>query len=276
MAISPDDVDKPFVARWNSLISALLIEPSIKLVARQACDYGFMDGEDIFPGNERLARQTGLTERTVREAWHFLRSAGMAVRTENSAWTGARRTADRYELMIPHNWRNFPILGPHAGRFTCQECGKLFNPQPCNVFQHEDKPGTKNRTPVVDRNGVRDLRWALWKAVFCPAPRSGNGCMHYWERVNGPWSAKSGQAWEMFRKARDDEWPLVYPAAALAEVASGTGTQFRQHPEVSSGTCGSQFRRHPDLTSAQGCISSPNVKVESHRRHARKLRVAAA
>jgi hypothetical protein len=70
VAISPDDEDKPFVARWNTLVSALLIEPSIKLVARQACDYGIMDGEGIYPGNQRLARQTGYDERTVREAWH--------------------------------------------------------------------------------------------------------------------------------------------------------------------------------------------------------------
>lgn len=213
VAISPDDEDKPFVARWNAFVSALLIDPSIKLVARTACDYGIMDGEGIFPGNQRLARQTGYDERTVREAWHFLRAAGMAVRTEQSAWTGERRTADRYELAIPGDWRGFPMLGPHAGRFTCPQCGKLFNPQPCNTYVRQ-KTASGNLVPIADRNGIRDLRWALWKAVFCPAPRGGNGCMYYWERANGPWHASSSRCWEMFYKARDDDWPRALPAAA--------------------------------------------------------------
>ena len=214
MAISPDDADKPFAARWNALVSALLVDPSIKLIARQVCDYGFMDGEDIFPGNQRLARQTGYDERTVREAWHFLRAASMAIRVESSAWTGSKRTADRYELVIPGHWRNFPILGPHAGRFTCQHCGKLFNPAPCNVWREEPKSGSKRPVPVVDRGGVRDLRWAVWKTVFCPAPRSGNGCKYHWERQNGnPWPGKQ-DAWGMFRKARDDDWPILLPKAA--------------------------------------------------------------
>lgn len=265
MAISPDDVDKPFAARWNALVSALLIEPSIKLVARQACDYGFMDGEDIFPGNERLARQTGLTERTVREAWHFLRAAGMAQRIEHSAWTGARRTADRYELVIPDNWRRFPMLGPHAGKFTCQECGKHFNPSPCNTWTTH-KIG-KSEVPVTDGDGVRTVAWCLWKAVFCPEPRSGNGCLHYWKRANGHWGGNDS-AWQMYHAARNDDWPVAFPKAALTEMSSGTGSEFRQHPEVTSGTPGTEFRQVPDLSSAQVCISSPNVKDESQRRRA--------
>ncbi len=230
MAISPDDADKPFAARWNALVSALLVEPSVKLVARQACDYGFMDGEDIFPGNERLARQTGLTERTVREAWHFLRASGMAERIEHSAWTGARRTADRYQLAIPDSWRSSPMLGPHAGKFTCQECGKQFNPSACNTWATQKG----SRVPTTDRNGVRTISWFLWKATFCPEPRGGNGCLYHWKRANGQWGGD--QAWKIYYAARGDDWPAAFPKAALAAMRSGTGSQFRQHPEVISGT----------------------------------------
>lgn len=134
--VSPDDEEKPFVARWNTLVSALLIEPSIKLVARTACDYGFMDGENIYPGNERLARQTGCDEGTVREAWHFLRAAGMAHRVELSAWTGSRRNADRYMLAIPAGWRSMPMLGPHGAKFSCQQCGRRFTPGPSRTSRH--------------------------------------------------------------------------------------------------------------------------------------------
>ena len=197
--IRPDDEDRLFVARWSSLVSALLIEPSVKLVAMQAAQYGIADGEDIYPGNERLARQTGLTEKTVREAWHFLRGTGMAIRDARSAWTGDRRTADLYELVIPEHWEGFALLGPHSRRFTCQHCRKLFNPPPCSVFA-TDKKGH----PVVDRQtGNRQVRWRVSQGVFCPPPRKGPGCFADWQRGGGKWG---DDAWAMFRKARSDEW----------------------------------------------------------------------
>ena len=196
--ITPDDEDRLFVARWNVLVAALLVEPSIKLVAYQAAQYGLADGGDVYPGNERLARQTGLTEKTVREAWHFMRGTGMAIRSTRSAWTGNHRTADLYELTIPEHWRNLPVLGPRFGKFTCQHCGKQFNPQPCNVFQTE-----KNK-PVIDREtGNRQVRWHLFKATFCPAPRKGPGCFRDWEAAGGKWA---DSAWDLFRKARHDDW----------------------------------------------------------------------
>jgi len=214
VAISPDDEDRPFVARWNALIGALLIDPSIKLVARTACDYGIMDGGGIYPGNQRLARQTGYDERTVREAWHFLRAADMAIRDGRSAWTGSQRTADTYSLVIPSYWASLPVSGPHSSRFTCQHCGKLFNPVPCNTFLHKRQPGAKTLTPVVDADGKRELRWHLSKAIFCPPPRSGNGCQYHWERENGRWDGGKPRNWDLFRKARNDDWPEAVRIAA--------------------------------------------------------------
>lgn len=213
--VHPDDATKPFAARFNALLTALIIEPSVKLVGRQVADYGFMDGEAIYPGNQRLARETGLGEKTIREAFHFLRANGMAHRDARSAWTGTRRTADTYALDIPADWMLMPVLGPHHARFTCQGCGQLFNPQPCNVFLAERHPGRKGFAPVTDpQTGFREVRWALWKAVFCPPPRKQKGkplpagCRQQWERANGPWNAGDNKScWEMFRKARDDDWP---------------------------------------------------------------------
>jgi len=212
VAISPDDEDKPFVARWNALVGALLIDPSIKLAARTACDYGVMTGENVYPGNQRLARLTSYDERTIREAWHFLRAAGMAVRVEHGNWTGERRTADRYELAIPDGWRSFPMYGPHTSRFTCQHCGKLFNPRPVNTWAMHKTP--KGETPAFDKDGQRDINWKLWKAAFCPDPRSGNGCKYYWERRHGAWKGGNPRNWEMYYAARGDDWPAVLPAAA--------------------------------------------------------------
>jgi hypothetical protein len=206
--IHPDDEERPFAARWNALVGALLIEPSIKLVARQAVDYGFLDGDGIYPGNERIARQTGLGDKTVREAWHFLRAAEMARRDLRSVWTGTKRLADMYALEIPANWKSMPVLGPHAARFTCQQCGKKFNAPPCNTFLHKQDPHTGRQVPVTNpETGLRQVRWALWKAVFCPAPRNGTSCQQLWEKVNGRWAADPAACWELFHKARDDEWP---------------------------------------------------------------------
>lgn len=201
----PED-DRVFIARWNTLISALIVEPSVKLVARTAAEYGITNGEDIYPGNQRLARQTGYDPETIRQAWKVLRGTGLAIRDLRSQWDGKHRTSDLYALEIPADWRNLPIYGPHFKRFTCQHCGKLFNP----------RPGT-----VAHKDGT--LGWFLVRMVFCPDPgtprkrKNGTrppqppGCLSLWEQDRmatglGGWRTLKTEAWELFRKARDDEW----------------------------------------------------------------------
>lgn len=208
----PDDTDLAFVTRWNILVAALLVEPSIKLVARTVVDYGLTDGEGIYPGNERLARQTGLSGRQVQEAWHFLRATGMAERENRSVWTGRQRMADLYRLEIPPHWHQSAVLGPNCKRFTCQQCGKVLNAPPCNGWVMEKRPGCRYLVPkVVDKaDGVRAPAWYLWKATFCPARRGQMSCQALWERANQSWGRLSNDAaWEMFRKARDDDWPAL-------------------------------------------------------------------
>jgi hypothetical protein len=130
----------------------------------------------------------------------------MALRLEHSAWTGDRRNADRYELAIPSGWRSMAVQGPHLGRFACQYCGGLFNPPPCNTY-HMRAGG---KTPATDADGARSAAWFLWKAVFCPAPRRGKprpkGCFELWKKSGGKWG---DGAWDLFRKARNDDWPGV-------------------------------------------------------------------
>jgi hypothetical protein len=201
-----------FVRRWNVLVAALLVEPSVKLVAYQAGQYGLADGLEIFPGNERLSRETGLCEKTVREAWHYLRGLKMAVRDSRSKYNGRFRTADEYQLAIPEHWDGYAILGPSSRRFTCQYCGSLFNPPACAGFLTDAKGAY-----VLDRDGNRDVRWYLHKAAFCPAPRPPrklpNGrrparqrtCFERWRAEGGKWG--DDDSWDVFRKARDDPWP---------------------------------------------------------------------
>ena len=194
--ITPGSEDRPFVARWNTLVRSLIVEPSVKLVARTAVEYAISDGVDVYPGNGRLSRETGLSERTVRTAWGVLRELGMAERVAPSIWNGERRTADRYDLLIPARWRGFVTYGPHSNPFTCAFCHSRFDPEPCFG---------------ADKRG--EWGWFLDRATFCPRSRSGPGCLTLWqadqERRGKPtWQQVSAdERWSMAWKARDDEWP---------------------------------------------------------------------
>jgi hypothetical protein len=197
--IRPDDDDKPFVARWNSLIRILLVESSVKLVARAAMDYAdLFDGTSCHPSNERLARETGYSERTVRTAWAVIRGLSLAERVSNAV--AHARQADEYELAIPGNWTNLPILGPRSQKFTCLGCDKLVNPQ-------------GNCTLTDDGRVTFNVR----QFVFCPAPRKAKGreepwCYDVWnlrmaETGQAPWNKRDNEdVWKLFRTARGDDW----------------------------------------------------------------------
>ncbi|REF00359.1 hypothetical protein [Thermomonospora umbrina] len=207
--IRPDDEDPdiPFSRRWNVLVNALLVESSVKLVARVAMDYanyydrdnGRVAGGNVYPGNELLARETGLSERSVRTAWAVLRGLDMAERTSTASYDPKtrKRTADEYQLMIPEGWEHLPILGPNSGRFRCVHCECLFNPQ-----------GNSS----VDSKGR--VSFQVHRLCFCPPPRDkgkGEGCFSLWTQARQAaeatsWRDLGGDVWKLFREARDDDW----------------------------------------------------------------------
>lgn len=204
--ISPGDDDKPFVARWNTLVSALIIEPSVKLVARTAVDYGIYDGEGIYPGNERLARQTSLSAEAVRQAWAVLRALGMAHRDSLSHWTGTRRTADLYALDIPDDWRMKPLYGPKFARFHCQHCAKAFNPRPGSHVRRDGSIGFYVRNMTFCADPGRPKRTAAEKARKVRLKTASAGCFDAWGG-NERWGQLGDDAWKLFRAARSDDWP---------------------------------------------------------------------
>ncbi len=190
----------PFIARWNALIVAMIAEPSVKLVAMTAAQYAIYDGCGVYPGNERLARETGYDAETVRKAWGILRGLGMAHRDARSEWDGKRRTADSYTLEIPENWRSLPLYGPSHGRFHCQNCGRAYNPRPGTVLGKDDT-----------------VSWYVLRMAFCPppgrprrkpgepVPEKPPGCCTIWlDRVGR--KLRDGEGWELFRSARGDDW----------------------------------------------------------------------
>ena len=211
--LSPDDDmggERTFRSRFNQLVDILLVESSVKLVARTAADAANLrTGKGVYLGNPRMARKTGLSERTVQTAWGVLRGLNMAECVDESRYDHehGKRLADEYNLHVPPDWQDLPVLGPHEDRFCCMHCGKVFNPRSHNVY--DDKTGT--------------VAFNVTEFCFCAKPRRKNGtvtasCLDKWNhahRANGlPWGTND-RAWEMFRRARDDEWP----PRRLADVA---------------------------------------------------------
>jgi hypothetical protein len=199
-----DDEDVPFIRRWNALSRVLLVEPSVKLVARLAMDYAdFDDGSSCFPSIERMTRETGISDRTVRNAWAVMRGIKMAVRVSRGG--SYRGHADEYRLQIPNDWRSLPLLGPHCRKFTCPGCGKLFNP---------DSHSRLNERP--EDKGKDVVRWTMGRLTFCSWPnesgrKGSTECLTAFDtkrRQAGekPFRQMGSDVWKVFWEARNDHW----------------------------------------------------------------------
>lgn len=194
----PDEEGVPFIAKWNAFMRILLVDSSVKLVGRTLGDYAnFGDGKDCRPGNGRLERDTGLGDKTIRNAMAFLRAIGAAKRVEFASREHGR--ADGYRLVIPETWDRMAVTGPNNYKFTCLWCGGRFNPEGGGSVGSEGQ-----------------ARWHLYRSVFCPPPRkekgrAGTSCNVEWNREQQRsglplWGADDDVSWGYFRQARGDEW----------------------------------------------------------------------
>lgn len=91
----------------------------------------------------------------------------------------------------------------------------------CAVQHLGDARTPKSEAPVTDGDGMQhELRWYLWKAIFCPAPQRGRhmgqGCFSDWKRANGRWGGE--QAWRAFYAACSDDWPQLTSVSAAQEI----------------------------------------------------------
>lgn len=196
--IRPDDEDKPFVGRWNSLIRILLVESSVKHVARAVMDYAdLFDGSKCRPSVQRIARETGYSKPTVLNAWATIRYLGLAERVSHGS--AHRKRADEYQLLIPERWYSLPVLGPKSGKFTCLYCGKLFTPDSHSVLRKDKSVG-----------------FQVKRFCFCPSPRQkkgrpGDACGALWDKERAEaneesWDNLGNEVWGLFRQAREDDW----------------------------------------------------------------------
>jgi len=86
-------------AAWEASVLAEL-RPSARLVCLAIADRANTDGV-TWVSQETLARQTGLSERTVRTALKILEAAEIIRRTRRWKERGGGRTSDLIHLLIP-------------------------------------------------------------------------------------------------------------------------------------------------------------------------------
>jgi hypothetical protein len=209
----------PFVARWSTLVSALIVEPSVKLVALTAANYRIYDGAGVRPSQQRVARQTSYDEASVSKAWAVLRAMGMAERDIPSYFDGRKRTSDEYTLTIPDDWRLLPLYGPGMKRFHCQHCGKAFNPRPSTDVREDGTIGYYLTEMVFCRKPGAPRK----RADGTKARKRPSWCFDLWERERiekclPRWGALKGEAWKMLSTARGDDWPTRAEVKASEQV----------------------------------------------------------
>lgn len=110
---------------WRrAFLTAEGLDPTVRCVGWVAHAYASKDGSNVFPGEVRLARSSGVSERTVRRALEKLREAGWLLRVEHTNYRrNGTRLADVYALSVPVGYkptkskREKASAGPPAGTF---------------------------------------------------------------------------------------------------------------------------------------------------------------
>ncbi len=88
---------------WERLILLVDIPPMTKLIGLALAVYARRDGGNIHPGQARLAKETGLTDRSVRSHLERLRELGLIERTERGVGNAHMRRADVFRTTIPED-----------------------------------------------------------------------------------------------------------------------------------------------------------------------------
>lgn len=100
---------------WLEVFKRLPLKSRDKLVGYAlASNTTASTGDDAHPGNDLLMLQTGLSDKTIREALDHLRELGLVVRRVSGSSQGRRGYADVYMLAL-HNEARIA-----AGRKPCE------------------------------------------------------------------------------------------------------------------------------------------------------------
>jgi hypothetical protein len=150
--------DPPFRYEWERVVKAVILPSTTKHVALNLATYADGDGRDVFPGNERLTDDTGLSDKTVRTALDRLRAVGLIERVSIGSRAGRRGLADVYRLTIPDDLLERVLLVSQAHRSPVAGTGdpepntgsSYRRSEPEHRYLTTGTPVTDAGTPVTD------------------------------------------------------------------------------------------------------------------------------
>lgn len=136
-----------------------------------------------YPSQARIARQTGLSVRTVRRAIKALKAAGILEVSRSNVARGRHRT-NRYARTVP--WIIFTTPSPKPKKFV----NPPFSSKNVLSMYSKEKPKTNTpQTPCKSGKGIqislpRGWKRATWGGVERVVPQSweprGWGCLRKW------------------------------------------------------------------------------------------------
>lgn len=85
---------------WERVVMQVEMPPTAKLIALALATFGNRSGANIHPGNKRLARELGLSLRTVERQVDWLRTHGLIEQTFQGRSAGRRGLANTYRLVV--------------------------------------------------------------------------------------------------------------------------------------------------------------------------------
>lgn len=144
---------------WERLVRRIDVNPSVKLVALTVATYADRSGGNIFPGVQRLAAVTGLTDKTVRAGLKRLRELGLLDRTREGSRRGRQGLADEYQLAYPAD------LWDRVGGLDPEESPELSSPDP--VVTTADHRNSVPGSPVMS-SGTPELSSPITGNEFPP------------------------------------------------------------------------------------------------------------
>ena len=86
---------------WERIVRRCRLRPLTKYVGMVLAQYANSDGTNAFPSVAKLARVTGLSERSVRNALSDMRSTGLIKRVQKGGLRGTQAIPDVHCLVIP-------------------------------------------------------------------------------------------------------------------------------------------------------------------------------
>lgn len=201
---------------WRSAICDSGLSPTSRHVALALSLYMSERGDSAHPGATRLAHDTGLSERRVREHLGELVEGGWLVLVEAGGLRGCRRRANSYEVHIPD--APSPVTNDNPGRTVTHDAPSpmtLTTPTPDG---DDTRPLTERQpnSPVISPENSPSLAQPDFSAFYAAYP------LHKAR-------ASAERAWNQAIKKAEPA-VIVAAAASYAQGRRGQNPKYTAYP----------------------------------------------